>query len=177
MNAVCSSSLFVIEDFSGSPSVTFGQAAPGLLYVDRGGKSSQVWRLRLDFDDFRQMEAPSDVRASFDEGFTLFHELLHGLGYKDVSGHREPGACEEIVNRVRSELGLPVRIQYFGEAWRVTEKVTSVRLRFRSHPRSGDPSHSETRYLFFILSESPECSTDLWAMTRVERKCQPAYRD
>lgn len=177
MTAICSSSLFVIEDFSGSRSVTFGQAVPEQFRVDRGVGISQLWRLRLDFDDFQQMEAPSDVRAAFDEGFTFFHELLHGLGYKDVSGYQELGACEEIVNRVRSELGLPVRIRYFGEAWRVTERLTSVRLGFRSHPAHGNSSRSETRYLFFLLKESPECSADVWALTRVDRRCQPDYRD
>jgi hypothetical protein len=178
MTAVDSKSLFVIEDFSGSRSVTFGQAAPEQLYQARDRSTSQIWRLRLDFDDFQQMEAPSDVRASFDEGFTLFHELLHGLGHKDASRFRELGACEEIVNRVRSELGLPLRDQYLGETWRITETLRSIRLRFRSHPRNGDPSRRETRYLFFLLTESAECSDNVRALTIVGRNCrQQTHRD
>ena len=170
IRAVCSDAIFVIEDYSGSGSVNFGQAASEQVYDGRDGRSSRVWRLRLDFDDFQQMGAPSEVRATFDEGFTLFHELLHGLGYTDASRVQELGACEEIVNRVRSELGLPLRDEYFGEAWRITEKLTSVRLRFRSQARNGNSARWESHYLFFLLTEPAECSANIRAVTRVDRK-------
>lgn len=170
MRAVCSGATFIIEDYSGSGSVTFGQAASEQVYETRDGRSSQVWRLRLDFDDFREMAASSEVRAAFDEGFTFFHELLHGLGYKDASRVGELGECEEIVNRVRSELGLPSRDQYFGDAWRITDKLTSVRLRFRSQVRNGSSARLESHYLFFMLAEPAECSANIRAVTRVDRK-------
>jgi len=174
--AVYSSSLFVVEDFSGSRSVTFGQAVPEQLYQERDRSTSQIWRLRLDFDDFQQMVAPPDVRATFDEGFTLFHELLHGLGCKDAARGGELGACEEIVNRIRSDLGLPLREQYLGETWRMTETLRSIRLRFRSHPRNGDPSPQGMRYLFFLLTESTECFEDVRALTSVDRNCRQQNR-
>ncbi len=170
MRAVCSRAIFVIEDYSGSGSVNFGQAAPEQVYEVRDGRSSQIWRLRLDFDDFQQIDASSEVRAAFDEGFTLLHELLHGLGYLDASRARELGPCEEIVNRVRSELGLPLRDQYFGEAWRITERLTSVRLRFRSQARNGNPARMESHYLFFLLTEPADSSADIRAVTRVDGK-------
>ena len=170
MTAVCSSASFVIEDYSGSGSVNFGQAAPEQVYEPRCGRISQVWRLRLDFDDFQQVDASSEVRAAFDEGFTLFHELLHGLGYMDASRARELGPCEEIVNRIRGELGLPLRDQYFGEAWRIAERLTSVRLRFHSQARNGNPARRESHYLFFLLTEPAESSADIRAVTRVDRK-------
>ena len=124
----------------------------------------------MDFDDFQQVDASSEVRAAFDEGFTLFHELLHGLGYMDASRARELGACEEIVNRVRSDLGLPLRDEYFGEAWRITERLTSVRLRFRSQARNGNSARRESHYLFFLLTEPAECCANIRAVTRVDRK-------
>ena len=170
MCAVRSGSIFVIEDYSGSGSVNFGQAASEAVYKARDGSSTHLWRLRLDFTDFQQMEASAEVKATFDEGFTLFHELLHGLGYKDASRDRELGECEEIVNRVRSELGLPLRDQYFGEAWRVTERLTSVRLRFRSPARNGNPARWEARYLFFLLTEPFDCPADVPALTRVDKR-------
>jgi hypothetical protein len=43
----------------------------------------------------------------------MLHELLHGLGYDDGSREEEIGQCEEMVNQARSELGLPLRDQYF----------------------------------------------------------------
>lgn len=172
MRAICSGATFIIEDYSGSVSVNFGQAASEQVYEDRDGRGSQVWRLRLDFDDFREMAAPPKVRAAFDEGFTFFHELLHGLGYKDASRTRELGECEEIVNRVRSELGLPSREQYFGDAWRITDRLTSVRLRFRSQVPGGDSARRESHYLFFILSEPAQCSANIRAVTRVDRNAR-----
>jgi hypothetical protein len=142
---------FIIEDYSGSTSVNFGQAEQEQIYEPRSGRMSHLWRLRLDFDDFRQMNASSEVRATFDEGFTLLHELLHGLGFDDGSRPSELGGCEEVVNRVRSELGLPLRDQYFGDRWRVTERLTSVRLRFRS----AATGKARWYYLSFLF-EGPE---------------------
>jgi hypothetical protein len=169
LKAFASVATFIIEDYSGSSSVTFGQAVREQLYSGRDGKSSSIWRLRLDFDDFQQIDASSEVRATFDEGFTFFHELLHGLGYKDAGRDRELGECEEIVNRIRNELGLPLRDHYFGEAWKITERLTSVRLRFRSPARNGT-SRQQTRYLFFLLAERPDVSASVRALTRVDSR-------
>jgi hypothetical protein len=170
IRAVCLGAIFIIEDYSRSGSVNFGQAAQAEVYSDGNGRIAEVWRLRLDFDDFQHLEASPKVRAAFDEGFTLLHELLHGLGYKDGFRERELGAFEEIVNRMRGELRLPVRDQYFGETWRITEKVTSVRLRFRSPPQVGSAARGESHYLVFILTEPPEYSANIRGVTRVEKR-------
>ena len=152
-SALISQSRFVIEDFSGSGGVAFGQAAPEIIYEDQNGKRSKLWRLRLDFSDFEEMKACSEVRSTFDEGFTLLHELLHGLGYEDPKGHSELGDCEQRVNLVRSELGLPLRERYFGDTWRIADRLTSVRLRFKSRRGTERGESFESRYLFFIVRE------------------------
>jgi hypothetical protein len=167
---MCSGTNFLIEDHSGSASVVFGQAEREQIHEVQQRRRTELWRLRLDFEDFLEMEAPADVRASFDEGFTLLHELLHGLGYVDASGKDELGPCEELLNVVRGELGLPLRDQYFGDAWRVTDNLASVRLRFNELKRSGSRIRSKSRYLFFLLPQPFENSIDLGAATRVERK-------
>src|SRR4030095_7092622 len=156
-------------DHSGSASVNFGQASQAEVYVDQNGEVTPVWRLRLDFDDFQRMQAPAKVRATFDEGFTLLHELLHGFGYKDAISEREVGECEEIVNRIRRELDLPLRDQYFGETWRITDKLTSVRLRFRSQPSPGSAARAESHYLFFLVAEPVECFANTRGVTRVQK--------
>ena len=161
--------IFIIEDYSGSASVNFGQAAQAEVYVNQVGDVAPVWRLRLDFDDFQRMQASAKVRATFDEGFTLLHELLHGFGCKDGVRARELGECEEIVNRIRSELDLPLRDQYFGETWRITDKLTSVRLRFRSHPQPGSAARAESHYLFFLVAEQAQCFANSRGVTRIER--------
>jgi hypothetical protein len=161
---------FVIEDHSGSPSVVFGEAEREQIYDIQTRKRTELWRLRLDFNDFFEIEAPADVHASFDEGFTVLHELLHGLGYGDASRKDELGACEELLNIVRRELGLPLRDQYFGEASRITTNLLSVRLRFNELRRNGSRTQSKSRYLFFLLPQLFDSSVNLRAVTRVERK-------
>src|SRR5262249_43936854 len=151
--------VFIIEDHSGSPSVNFGQLNEGLRYEDViTGLRLAVWRVRLDFDDFRQMQASREVRDSFDAGFTTLHELLHGLGYKDATSVDELGECEETLNRARAELGLPLRDQYFGDELRMAQNFVSVRLRFRTDKArvSSGAARARTQYLFFMVQSDCE---------------------
>jgi hypothetical protein len=154
--------VFIIEDHSGSPSVNFGQLNEGLRYEDAiTGLRLAVWRVRLDFDDFRQMQASREVRDSFDVGFTTLHELLHGLGCKDATSVDELGECEVTLNRARAELGLPLRDQYFGDELRMARQFVSVRLRFRSDKArtSDDSARTRTQYLFFMVQNDYEQQT------------------
>jgi hypothetical protein len=166
--ALSRGSVFIIEDHSGSPSVNFGQLDEGLRYEDvRTGLSLEVWRVRLDFDDFRDMEASGEVRDSFDAGFTTLHELLHGLGCKDATSVDELGECEETLNRARAELGLPLRDQYFGDELRMARQFVSVRLRFRSGKAqvSAVPSRARIQYLFFSVQSDYEHQTSSAVVT------------
>ena len=114
--------------------------------------------MRLDFNDFREMEASREVRDSFDAGFTTLHELLHGLGCKDATSVDELGECEETLNRARAELGLPLRDQYFGDELRMARQFVTVRLRFRSDKARSSAVHSRARiqYLFFLVQSDYE---------------------
>ncbi|HEX5085068.1 MAG TPA: hypothetical protein VFY40_23775 [Blastocatellia bacterium] len=150
--------VFIIEDHSGSPFVNFGQLNEGLRYEDAiTGLRLMVWRVRLDFDDFREMQASREVRDSFDVGFTALHELLHGLGYKDAAVVGDLGECEETLNQAREELALPLRDQYFGDELRMARYFISVRLRFRSRPpqSSAGATRSRIQYLFFMVHSEP----------------------
>lgn len=152
-----SGNVFIIEDHSGSPTVNFGQMDEGLNYEDvLLQRRAVIWRVRLDFEDFREMEASHEVRQSFDAGFTMLHELLHGLGYKDTLHEEEIGECEGLINQVRSELGLPLRDQYFGQPLEMGLQVVTVRLRFRSGVKTLQHRNESQRgerihYLFFLL--------------------------
>jgi hypothetical protein len=148
-----SGNVFVIEDHSDSPSVNFGQLDEGLRYEDAMiGVRLMIWRVRLDFNDFRAMQASREVRASFDVGFTMLHELSHGLGYKDAATVDELGECEELINQARTELSLPLREQYFGDALPIGRNFVSIRLRFRNKSRgvSTTAPRNRTQYLFFL---------------------------
>ena len=151
LTVVSSHEAFVIEDCSGSDDVNFGQVRQELVFENPDGTRIGVWRVRIDFNDFRNVQAPAEVRASFDEGFILLHELLHGLGYSDASRGEEIGQCEEIVNEARRELGLPLRDQYFVAPVRVTDTLASARIRFRSLAAATISSKQEMHYLYFVM--------------------------
>lgn len=155
--ALSSNLVYIVEDHSSSSDVHFGQLDEGLKYSDDRTNEAPitVWRLRLDFEDFRQMQAAPEVRASFDEGITLLHELLHGFGLKDTRRADEIGQCEEMVNRVRSELELPLRDSYLGEEQRVTAFLYTIRLRFKSRVPHPSRPRWKSQYLFFIVDRRP----------------------
>jgi len=151
-----SGDVFIIENHCGSASVNFGQMDEGMHYEDlRSQCQLLIWRVRLDFDDFREMEASPQVRESFDVGFTTLHELLHGLGYRDAKHIEEVGDCEELINQARAELGLLLRDQYFAEQVPVMPNTFIVRLRFREPKTKSSVFSRHTRgrshYLFFLL--------------------------
>lgn len=142
-----SGAVFIIEDHSKSPSVDFGQLDEGTVYED-GERKLLIWRVRVDFDDFRQIQAPTAVRASFDEGFMLLHEMLHGLGLKDTTRVGELGECESVLNQARAELGLPLRDDYLGQSFHVAPSVILARLSFKS--RSSINTRWKWHYLYFF---------------------------
>lgn len=150
--------LFIIEDHSQSSSVYFGQLDEGLNYSDDSCAHTQmqVWRVRIDFRDFADMQAAPEVRESFDEGITLLHELLHGFGLKDTPHRHEVGQCELIVNQVRTELGLPLRDAYFGEQQTVSSFVSTVRLKFKSRIQRASGLRWKSHYLFFLAERKSE---------------------
>jgi hypothetical protein len=156
LNAVTHSGRrFVVENHFGSPTVNFGQLDEGLKYADdHSGVKLDIYRVRLDFADFQEMQAGPEVRAAFDEGFTLLHELLHGLGLEDTTNPDELGDCERLVNQIRTDLGVPLRDQYLGDLLRVTPHFVTLRLRFKSLAAAG--KRVKKHYLFFSLAAVPE---------------------
>jgi hypothetical protein len=156
-SALASGKTFIIEDHSRSRSVIFGQMDEGTDFEDIvSRRKHDIWRLRIDFEDFHEIDAAADVRDSFDVGFTVLHELLHGLGYKDATTKEELGALEGLVNQARAELGLPLRELYFGEPIRITTQISTFRLRFRKqNTQVTDSQRKRTSqrlaYLYFLL--------------------------
>jgi hypothetical protein len=152
--AMGSGKTLIIEDHSGSQTVVFGQTDEGIDFEDRiSGQKLEIWRLRIDFDDFREIEAPPEVRQSFDAGFIVLHELLHAVGYKDANSREEIGELEGLVNQARAELRLPLRDRYLSEPLQITRRIATFRLRFRKEiePAAGGNSKRERmQYLFFI---------------------------
>lgn len=172
--AVNAGFVFLIEDHSGSEAVNFGQLDEGTRYERWGtGVCFTIFRLRLDFADFRAIKAGPQVRASFDAGFTLLHELLHGFGYHDTSEPGAVGQCEEIINRIRAELGLPLRDQYLPDVIPVTSHHLILRLRFRHR---GNREKPQQHYLFFVKARPFITPPVVAATARTSKPSMPAQR-
>lgn len=160
LQAIRSGLLFIVEDHSGSHDIHFGQLDEGVNYEDvRTARKFLIFRVRLDFKDFKEMQAPREVRESFDIGFTLLHELLHGLGYEDTKVAGEIGGCEELINRARIEIGLPIREQYMGKPVWTRSGLATIRLSFKSIPQTSKPTRSRRFYLYFLNRSYPGSDT------------------
>ena len=145
-HALASDAVYVIEEHSGSPAVTFGQIEGMDYFHDQTGRRAQVWLVRLDFDDFREIQASKRVRAAFDPGFVLLHEFLHAQGHRDDMSPDAMGECERILNEARRELLLPLRATY--AASRVEEAGTGPDARLRFEER-GNHTGLRVQHLFF----------------------------
>ena len=161
-----SGSEVIIEDHSNSPLVNFGQLDEGTRYEDWvNHKKFIIWCVRIDFEDIQTMETSPVVRESFDSGITVLHEFLHALGHKDPDNFGEVGECEEIINQVRTELGLPVREHYHGvPILQLSNQSAIVRVRFRERlaaklTKIAAPARWKTHYLFFVMRTTDEPSS------------------
>jgi len=107
--------LFRLESHNHSPNIAFAQLSGGAIYENRRLKARmEVRLLKVDFADFLQLRGSDETLASFDIGFSVLHELAHGVWrLPDAIGdQRQLGSCEERINRMRRELGLPERQSY-----------------------------------------------------------------
>jgi hypothetical protein len=151
--ALASGMAFMIEDHSGSETLHFAQLDPGTAVSDwaEAAPPLVLWRMRLDFKDLAGFSASPAVRAAFDPGFAVLHELLHALGFRDPEDGGQVGPLEQVLNRARAELGLPQRDRYAGETLLVGETLVSVRLRFRRAPAADGRGKARFEYLSFLV--------------------------
>jgi len=113
--AVDSQDSFTLEKTNSSQTIAFAQIESTVRYVDAAGGQHTGWELRIDFDDFTELTATREARASFDIAINILHELAHAIcGYFDLVDERDPlGECERYINRMRLEVGLPQRLYYY----------------------------------------------------------------
>lgn len=111
--------IFEIGNYSGFRNIHFAVTDAGTIDIDR---HVTVYRVKLDFGDFRDMQrySPKDVLKSYTLGITLFHEIDHKVSYDpddpippsgvrpDKSSKGVRGVIEN-TNMVRRELSLPER--------------------------------------------------------------------
>jgi hypothetical protein len=102
--------VILFEDASSRKDVVFCRVALGKL---DSLPSAEVYVVLIDFDDFRQVTGDKQARAAFDVGWAVLHEIDHVVEDSEDPKDNVPGDCEAHINRMRRELGLPVRNSYF----------------------------------------------------------------
>jgi hypothetical protein len=104
-----------LEFHDHSAQVAFARLAKPIAYISHStGARIEAFPIEIDFSDFNHLRGDKAVLAAFDLGFVVLHELAHAaLGLHDSSSETAgPGECEEYINRIRGELGLPERQNY-----------------------------------------------------------------
>jgi len=105
--------IIVLEDASGRADVAFCRVVPARV---KGAykQSLPAYVVLVDFKDFRQLTGDAEALAAFDVGWGVLHELDHIVSDSDdAQKPGEVGKCEDHINAMRSELGLPSRTEYF----------------------------------------------------------------
>ena len=107
-----SDKVIVIEDASSRGDVAFCRVVPGRWL--NGATNLPAFVVLIDFSDFRQILGDDQARAAFDVGWGFLHELDHVIvDSKDADAEGQLGECEDHINQMRSEIGLPLRVSYF----------------------------------------------------------------
>lgn len=149
--AISADATMEIQNHPRSESINFGQfERVSVRRQDQPDIEYERWEIRLDFNDFAHMEAPPEVRESFNEGFVFLHEVLHGLGKNDTKQIGEIGECEEVVNQMRRELGLVLRTQYRSERVSTRDVFLKQRLQFKRLDSHDGTSLRKKFYLYFF---------------------------
>jgi hypothetical protein len=100
-----------LEDGTGRKDIAFCRVDVSSLVSE---KLSTVYVVLIDFDDFKQLGGDREARAAFDVGFALLHEISHVVhDSTDPTDSDVVGDCETHINRMRQELGLPIRTDYY----------------------------------------------------------------
>ena len=111
--AVAGPSVIVLEDASSRSDVAFCRVVRG-RWVRGESNKPPAFVVLIDFTDFHQLSGDAEARAAFDVGWGLLHEIDHVVrDSEDARDAKAVGECEDHINRMRLEVGLPVRVDYF----------------------------------------------------------------
>ena len=116
--AVSGSRVILLEDASSRKDVVFCRVVLGKLLARVRAQepllNNELHVVLIDFDDFRQVSGDKQARAAFDVGWVVLHEIDHVVSDSvDPRQGTLAGDCEGHINKMRRELGLPVRSSYF----------------------------------------------------------------
>ncbi len=127
--AIEGKTLFNLESHHHSDKVNFARLEKSIHFRNMAtAQEVEVRPLILDFSDYDYLTGDRDVRHSFDVGINVLHELVHGVYHlRDaVEDPNELGECEDFVNTIRRDLGLPEREKYIARIYRTELTVGSI---------------------------------------------------
>ena len=114
--AATGDAVIVLQDASERADVAFCRVVPARL-VHKHLRDFRAFVMLIDFADFNEVTGDSEARAAFDVGWGFLHEVQHVVNdSEDARNLSEVGECEDEINKMRSELDLPVRTTYFYSA-------------------------------------------------------------
>ena len=115
VKAIDNSESFSVESANHSKRIAFAQIESTTSYKNGTDAPRLEWVIRIDFADFAQLGGDAAAIEAFNPGMNMMHELTHAiLKLPDPEGANDPlGQCERYLNRMRAELGLPLRQHYF----------------------------------------------------------------
>lgn len=113
LQAIQGANVIILEDASSRSDVAFCRVVRGRWLRGESTKPP-AYVVLIDFTDFHQLSGDAEARAAFDVGWGLLHEIDHVVsGSEDAKDAKAIGACEDHINEMRLEVGLPVRADYF----------------------------------------------------------------
>jgi len=103
----------IIEDASSRSDVAFARVVRG-RWLRGESTNPPAYVVLIDFTDFHRLSGDAEARAAFDVGWGLLHEVDHVVSdSEDAQDQEAVGECEDHINRMRREVGLPIRVDYF----------------------------------------------------------------
>ncbi|MFN0122343.1 MAG: hypothetical protein ACKV2V_17755 [Blastocatellia bacterium] len=104
-----------LQSHNRSSTVAFARTSSPTMYRSMAaGTRIELHPIEIDFADFRALQGDREAVRAFDPGIVVLHELCHiVLNLRDPESSRSlAGDCEDYVNRIRLDLGMPVRETY-----------------------------------------------------------------
>ena len=137
----------IIEDASSRSDVGFARVVRG-RWLRGDSTNPPAFVVLIDFTDFRRLSGDAEARAAFDVGWGLLHEIDHVVrDSEDAEDQTAIGECEDHINRMRLEVGLPIRVDYFfSRAYLKADANFSARYVRLSFERRDELSLQTKRY-------------------------------
>jgi hypothetical protein len=111
--AIKGTNVIVLEDASSRSDVAFCRVVRG-RWIRGESSRPPAYVVLIDFTDFHRLTGDVEARAAFDVGWGLLHEIDHVVrDSEDAGTSKTTGECEDHINQMRLELGLPIRVDYF----------------------------------------------------------------